>query len=75
MSLAGLNSSTNPAMVEWELAGLDIYGGVAHLRFASMTWRVVLTHDHETWVPVEQVEQLPDLAAVGAGMDPAQSPS
>lgn len=62
MSLDWLSSPANPAMVEWELRGLDIYGGVAHLNFASMTWRVVLTSDHETWVPVTDASDLADIA-------------
>jgi hypothetical protein len=62
MSLEWLSSPANPAMVEWGLSGLDIYGGVAHLNFASMTWRVVLTSDHERWVPVPAAADLLDIA-------------
>jgi hypothetical protein len=61
MSLDWLSSPNNPAMIEWELDGADIYGGVAHLNFASMTWRVVLSHDLEVWTPLRQVEHLLDL--------------
>lgn len=62
MSLAWLNSPTNPAMVEWGLTGLDTYGGVAHVNFAVMTWRLVLTGDYETWLPVESADGLADLS-------------
>jgi hypothetical protein len=62
MSLEWLSNAANPAMAEWELTGLDLYGGVAHLNFASMTWRVVLTADHETWLPVLTLEDFTDLS-------------
>jgi hypothetical protein len=70
MSLDWLSSPANPAMVEWELIGLDIYGCVAHLNFASMTWRVVLTSDHETWVPVTAASDLADVAFLDKGRPP-----
>ena len=66
MSLAWLSSPTNPAMLEWGLTGLDLYGGVAHLNFATMQWRAVLTHDHETWLPVRDTSDLLDLSVLDA---------
>jgi hypothetical protein len=62
MSLAWLDSDANPAMLDWGLAGLDLYGGIAHLNFASMTWRAVLSGDFETWVPAADVGDLLDLS-------------
>jgi hypothetical protein len=64
MTLAWLDSPSNPAMVEWGLGGLEIYGSVAHLNFASMTLRVVLTHDYDRWMPVLSAEQLYDLSVL-----------
>ena len=67
MSLDWLSSPANPAMVEWGLSGLDIYGGVAHLNFGSMTWRAVLTSDYEGWVPVTATADLLDIAFLDDG--------
>ena len=61
MSLAWLSGDENPAMMEWGLAGLDLYGGVAQLDFALMRWRCVLTGDHHGYLPVRDVADLLDL--------------
>jgi hypothetical protein len=63
MSNEWLSSPTNPAMVEWGLAGLDVYGGLAHLNFATMTWRIALTRDYELWFAVQDHSELLDLEA------------
>ena len=52
MSREWLSSTANPAMVEWELEGADVYGGVAHLDFARMQWRMIVTQDYESWFPI-----------------------
>jgi hypothetical protein len=63
MSLDWLSSPGNPAMVEWDLAGLDVYGGLAFLNFAAMDWRIALTHDLVVWLPVRSATDLLDLEA------------
>jgi hypothetical protein len=64
MSLAWLSSPSNPLMSEWDLTGADLYGGIAHLDFASGSWRVVLTGDHEQYVPVTSAGELLDLGSL-----------
>jgi hypothetical protein len=67
MSVEWLSDPANPLMQEWELAGLDVYGGLAHLNFASMSWRLLLTHDHEHWLPMTDPVQLQDLRRLECG--------
>jgi hypothetical protein len=62
MSLEWLSSPTNPAMAEWGLSGLDVYGGLTHLNFATMHWRMALTRDYESWLPVRHRSELGDIA-------------
>lgn len=45
MSIDWLNDPHNPAMAEWGLEALDIYGGVAVIDFALNVWRAALTSD------------------------------
>lgn len=63
MSVEWLSSPTNPGMIEWGLAGLDVYGALAHLNFATMDWRMALTRDYESWLPVADHSQLLDVEA------------
>lgn len=58
MSIEWLNDPNNPAMAEWGLEALDIYGGVAVIDFARNVWRVALTSDYEGFRPVLDAEQL-----------------
>jgi len=62
MSIEWLNDPSNPAMAEWDLEALDIYGGVAVIDFARNVWRVALTSDHEGFRPVVDIEQLRALS-------------
>lgn len=52
MSMEWLNDPSNPAMAEWELEALDIYGGLAVIDFARNVWRAAFTSDYEGFVPV-----------------------
>jgi len=58
MSIEWLNDPTNPAMAEWDLEALDIYGGIAVIDFARNVWRAALTSGYEGFVPVLRDEQL-----------------
>jgi hypothetical protein len=62
MSLEWLSDPRNPQMAEWELAGADVYGGVAHLNFARMEWRCVMSGDYASWLPVRDASELLDLS-------------
>lgn len=64
MSIEWLNDPSNPAMAEWDLEALDLYGGVAVIDFARNVWRVALTSDYEGFSPVVDVEQLRALDAL-----------
>ena len=58
MSIEWLNNPSNPAMAEWELEALDIYGGIAVIDFARNVWRAALASDYEGFVPVVTADQL-----------------
>lgn len=58
MSIEWLNDPSNPAMAEWDLEALDIYGGVAVIDFARNVWRVALTSDYEGFRPVLDAKEL-----------------
>lgn len=62
MSLEWLSSPDNPGMLEWDLAGEDIYGCVALLDFAAMAWRAAVTGDYAHYAAVTDVAELHDLA-------------
>jgi hypothetical protein len=58
MSIEWLNDPSNPAMAEWDLQALDIYGGIAVIDFAHNAWRAALTSDYENFTPLHRQEQL-----------------
>jgi hypothetical protein len=66
MSLEWLSAAGNPQMVEWDLAGADVYGAIAHLNFARMEWRCVVSADCESWLPVRDKSELLDLSSLDA---------
>jgi len=43
------------------LSSSDIYGAVAAINFADMTWRIALTSDFSVLSPVTHVNYLTDL--------------
>lgn len=69
MSLEWLSSPENPVMVEWDLAGQDVYGCVALLDLAAMTWRAALTTDYVEYMAVLDASELldPPLAQAMSG--------
>lgn len=58
MSAAWVDKADNPGMAELELQSADVYGAVAAINFADMTWRMALTSDFSVLSPVTRVEQL-----------------
>src|ERR1017187_10065993 len=61
MSAAWVDKANNPGMSELGLQSADIYGAVAVINFADMTWRMALTADFSALSPVIRVEQLAHL--------------
>jgi hypothetical protein len=61
MSAAWVDKANNPGMAELGLQSADIYGAVAVINFADMTWRMALTADFSALSPVIRVEQLAHL--------------
>ena len=64
MSIEWLNDPRNPAMGEWHLEALDIYGGIAVIDFARDVWRVALTSNYKGFRPVVDVEQVRALSTL-----------
>ena len=56
-------------MVEWDLAGQDVYGCLVLLDLAAMRWRAALTADFVAYVPVSDASELldPPLAQAMSG--------
>ena len=61
MSTAWVDKTDNPGMSELGLQSADIYGAVAVINFADMTWRMALTVDFSALSPAIRVEQLARL--------------
>lgn len=66
MSLDWLDGTTNPAMIDWNLVGADIYGAIAALDFARRTWRVAVTANYEHFVPIRGTDELRSLDFAGS---------
>jgi len=64
MSREWLNQSDNPAMSDWELEANDLYAGVMIVDLATPTYRVALSSDFETYLPVTSSAQLGALRAL-----------
>lgn len=65
MSAEWVDKADNPGMAELGLHSADIYGAVAAINFADMTWRVALTADFSTLSPVIHLGQLARLDWLG----------
>jgi hypothetical protein len=61
MSAKWVDKADNPGMAELELRSVDIYGAVAVINFADMTWRTALTSDFSALTPIAQAGQLTRL--------------
>ena len=61
MSAEWVDKADNPGMAELELRSTDIYGAVAVVNFADMTWRAALTADFLALRPVIRIGQLTQL--------------
>jgi hypothetical protein len=61
MSAEWVDKADNPGMAELGLRSADIYGAVAIVNFADMTWRVALTADFSALLPVINIGQLTHL--------------
>ena len=63
MSTSAVDKADNPGMAE--LVGLqsaDVYGGVVIINFADLEWRLGLTPDFSTLIPITKIEQLTNLS-------------
>jgi hypothetical protein len=67
MSAAWLDKADNPGMAELGLQSADVYGAVAAINFADMTWRLALTANFSALSPVTGAEQLTHLGWVTWG--------
>jgi hypothetical protein len=61
MSAEWVNKADNPGMAEFGLRSADIYGAVAVVNFADLTWRTALTADFSALWPVIHLGQLTRL--------------
>lgn len=64
MSRDWLNQPDNPAMIEWELEADDLYAGVMIVDLATPAFRVAMSADFETYVPVLQRAELQRIRAL-----------
>jgi hypothetical protein len=58
MSAEWVDKADNPGMAELALRSADVYGAVAVINFADMTWRAALTADFAALSPVIDLGQL-----------------
>lgn len=61
MSAEWVDKADNPGMAELGLRSADVYGAVAVINFAEMTWRIALTADFSLLSPVTHLGQLTHL--------------
>lgn len=43
-------------MSEWGVESEDVYGTIALINFAELTFKIALTHDFTTWHPIDRIE-------------------
>lgn len=61
MSAEWVDKAGNPGMADLGLRSADVYGAVAVINFADMTWRIALTADFSMLFPVTHLGQLTHL--------------
>lgn len=61
MSRDWLNQPHNPAMREWELEADDLYAGVMVVDLATPSYRIGVSADFETYIPVTDIHDLASL--------------
>ena len=61
MSIEWVDKADNSGMAELRLRSADVYGAVAVINFADMTWRIALTADFSALSPVTHLGQLTRL--------------
>ena len=64
MSRAWLNGPDNPGMAEWEFEADDLYAGVMVVDLALDTARVAVSSDFDAYLPLRDLAELSDLAAL-----------
>jgi hypothetical protein len=64
MSREWLNQPTNPAMAEWAFEADDVYAGVMVVDLATPNYRVALSRDCESYMPIIDVRALESLRAL-----------
>ena len=62
MSAEWVDKADNPGMAELGLRSADVYGAVAVINFADMTWRIALTAHFSALSPVTGLGQLTRLS-------------
>ena len=68
MGAAWVDKVDNPGMAELGFASSDVYGGVAIVNFADLTWKAAPTGDSLAFEPVSAQGQQEDLSwLVGRG--------
>lgn len=64
MSREWLNGPDNPAMAEWEFEADDLYAGVMTLDLALDEARICVRADFTSYLPIDDLEQLEQLASL-----------
>lgn len=62
MSAGWVDKADNGGMAELEMKSEDVFGAVVVVNFADLTWRVSVTSDFITLVPVSGLEALMDMS-------------
>lgn len=61
MSASWVDKADNPGMAELGLESADVFGGIVIINFSDLNWRIGLTPDFVSLIPVTTIQQLTDL--------------